>query len=535
MSSARGRAPKRERVIARSADIAKGVPPPNPGLDAAAIPLDADGLPSVPRPRTAAPPVRARTRRRWAAIFGSTRTRLLVIFFALLAIFGAGTTLAIRQILELRLNDRTEAALRQEVQEVQSLLRAGRDPETARPFASLERAWDVYHDRNVPSIEEAFVLLIGPEVYKDRLRSFPGRAIPADARATFAAFSTGRTGQGDQVTGKFDTPLGEARFRALRVSVGRQTGAFVVTILPAAEKRNIREIETYGVGGTVGVALLVAALAWFLVGRVLAPVQQLTQTARSISESDLTHRINVRGTSEAAEMAETFNDMLDRLESVYRSQLEFLRAAGHELRTPLTVATGHLEVIGEVGEEQLATIRLVLDELGRMTRMVEDLHSLAEAEHPDYIAPRPVVLDELAHELIAKASALGERHWQLDEAATGTLVADRHRLLQAALNLADNAVKNTSTGDTIGIGVGTRGDEVQIWVRDTGVGIAPAERERVFDRFVRGRDAGRRYRGAGLGLAIVKTVAEAHGGTVDLESALGVGSTFTIVVPWMRG
>jgi two-component system OmpR family sensor kinase len=498
------------------------------------IPLGADGLPTVPRRRSAAPAARLAERSRWAAIVGSTRARLLVTFFALLAIFGAGTTLAIRQILELRLNDRTEAALRQEVQEVQRLLQAGRDPETARPFASLERAWDVYHDRNVPSIEEAFVLLIGPRVYKDRLRSFPGREIPRDALATFAAFSTS-LGQGDQLTGSFDTPQGDARFRALRVNVGRQSGAFVVTILPAAEKRNIREIETYGVAGTVGVALLVAALAYFLVGRVLAPVQQLTQTARSISESDLTHRINVRGTSEAAEMAQTFNDMLDRLEAVYRSQLEFLRAAGHELRTPLTVARGHLEVMGEVGEEQRATIDLVLDEIGRMTRMVEDLHSLAESEHPDFIAPRPVDLTELAHELIVKASTLGDRDWQLDEAAEGPLVADRHRLLQAAFNLADNAVKNSEPGSTIGIGVATRGRDVHIWVRDTGVGIASAELDRVFDRFVRGRDTGRRYRGAGLGLAIVKSVAEAHGGRVEVDSELGVGSRFTIIVPWVRG
>jgi signal transduction histidine kinase len=503
--------------------------------EAAPIPLDADGLPSVPRPSTAqaAPALARRRRRGWAGVLGSTRTRLIVIFFALLGIFGAGTTVAVREILELRLSDRTEAALRQEVLEVERL-QQGRDPETARPFTSLARLFDVYHERNVPSVEEAFILLIGTEVYRDRLRSFPGHVIPPAALTTFSAFSAGRADQGDQLSGRFGTAHGEARFRAVRMSVGQQTGAFVVTILPAAEQRNIRELQTWGTGGTIGVALLVAALAWFLVGRVIAPVQQLTETARSISESDLTHRIRVKGTSEAAEMAETFNDMLDRLETVYRSQLEFLRAAGHELRTPLTVATGHLEVIGEVGEEQHATIRLVLDELGRMTRMVEDLHSLAEADHPDFIALRAVDLDELAHELIAKAGALGERHWKLDEAAEGMLVADRHRLLQAALNLADNAVKNTAAGDTIGIGVGVRGDEVHIWVRDTGVGIASDEQGRVLERFVRGRDAGRRYRGAGLGLAIVKTIAEAHGGRVAVDSRLGVGSRFTIVLPWVR-
>ena len=133
-----------------------------------------------------------------------------------------------------------------------------------------------------------------------------------------------------------------------------------------------------------------------------------------------------------------------------------------------------------------------------------------------------------------KASALGERNWQLDASANGILVADRDRVLQAVLNLADNAVKNTDAGATIGIGVASRGDEIHIWVRDTGVGIEPAELDRIFHRFVRGREAGRRYRGAGLGLAIVETVAEAHGGRVNVESEPGIGSRFTIVLPWRR-
>jgi two-component system OmpR family sensor kinase len=521
--------------MANSVDIAKTPPSRFTEPEGAAIALDDDGLPSVPRRGTAAGTLPARIEPRgWAGIFSSTRTRLLVIFFALLAIFGAGTTVVIREILEIRLHDRTQAALKQEVQEVQQLLQIGIDPDTKRPFASLERAWFIYHERNVPSVEEAFIFMIGPKVYEDRLRSFPGQQMPEHAIARFASFSSRGGPRREQLNGTFDTQHGQASFRALRASIGEQSGAFVVAILPEGEQRNIRELQTYGALVTFGAALLVAALAWFLVGRVTAPVQQLTETARSISGGDLSRRIRVRGTSEAAEMAETFNDMLDRLEAVYRSQLEFLRAAGHELRTPLTVATGHLEVMETVDEEQDATVSLVLDELGRMTRMVEDLHSLAEAEHPDYLAPTAIDMRELAHELIVKTRALGERDWQLDASANGILVADRDRVLQAVLNLADNAVKNTDAGATIGIGVASRGDEIHLWVRDTGVGIEPSELDRIFLRFVRGRDAGRRYRGAGLGLAIVETVAEAHGGRVNVESEHGVGSRFTIVLPWRR-
>ena len=241
----------------------------------------------------------------------------------------------------------------------------------------------------------------------------------------------------------------------------------------------------------------------------------------------------MRGTDEVANMGRTFNAMLDRLEAVYRSQREFLRAAGHEFRTPLTVATGHLELLADetTPEERDATVALVLDELRRMGRVTDDLQALAEAERADFLTPQQVDFRELADQLITKASALGERDWQLDEVADGTFVADRARITQAVLNLADNAVKNTEEGATIAIGIGIRVADVHIWVRDTGVGIPEEERERILERFVRGQDAGRRYRGAGLGLAIVTTVAEAHGGHVTVESRSGEGSRFTMVIP----
>jgi signal transduction histidine kinase len=189
-----------------------------------------------------------------------------------------------------------------------------------------------------------------------------------------------------------------------------------------------------------------------------------------------------------------------------------------------------LEVPPDEGDRE-ATTALILDELSRMGRIIDDLQCLAEAVRPDFLQPGELDLTQLAHELVAKASALGDRLWQLDETASGTMIADRHRITEAALNLADNAVKSTQPGDTIGIGVARRGTDVHIWVRDTGVGLDPDEFDRVFERFVRGNDAARRYRGAGLGLAIVKTIAEAHGGQVRVDSKLGGGAQFTIVLP----
>ena len=273
-------------------------------------------------------------------------------------------------------------------------------------------------------------------------------------------------------------------------------------------------------------------MAWLVAGRVLAPVRLLTETARSISESDLTHRIEIRGGGEAADMARSFNNMLDRLESVFRSQRQFIQDASHELRDPLTICRGHLELLGDDPEERRATTALVLDELDRIGRIVDDLQLLAEAEHPDFLRREWVDLELLTHELVAKATALAPRRWTLDSVGTGTVFADRQRLTEAIMNLAHNAVQHTVAHDSIAIGTSSSTpSEARIWVRDSGSGIAIEDQALIFDRFKRGGDAHRRYRGGGLGLAIVKTVAEAHGGRVELESRLGEGSMFTIVLP----
>jgi two-component system, OmpR family, sensor kinase len=472
----------------------------------------------------------------WRLGLRTTRSRLVASYLVLLVLAGAVATLALRQLLVIRLDDQVADDLRQEIAEIQNLSQRGRDPETALPFTSLNRVYEVFFGRNLPGQDEALVAFVGGAFYHENVQEFPLGDLPEQAMERFRAFSqSGRSGE--QITGSFDTFKGQARFRAIMVraedATGGEKGAFVVAILPTTERAEIRELQLYAAFIAIAVVLIAAAAAWFFAGRVVAPVNELTATARSISESELGGRIRVRGTDEVANMARTFNAMLDRLEAVYSSQREFLRAAGHEFRTPLTVATGHLELLsdGVTPEERDATIALVLDELHRMGRVTDDLQALAEAERADFLAPQQVDLRELAEQLITKASALGERDWRLDEIADGTFVADRARITQAVLNLADNAVKNTEEGDTIAVGIGIRVADIHIWVRDTGIGIPEEERERILERFVRGEDAGRRYRGAGLGLAIVTTVAEAHGGHVTVESRPGEGSRFTMVLP----
>lgn len=222
--------------------------------------------------------------------------------------------------------------------------------------------------------------------------------------------------------------------------------------------------------------------------------------------------------------------MLDRLESAFEAQRRFLDDAGHELRTPITIVRGHLELMGDDPAERRETVALVTDELDRMARLVDDLLTLAHAERLDFLDRQPVELGDLTDELAAKAPALGERGWVVDARAEGAMVADRQRLTQAVMQLAENAVRHTSPGDEIGLGTALAGDEARLWVRDTGPGVPAGQEGRVFERFARGPDTPR-GESSGLGLSIVRAIAESHGGRVELDSAQGAGATFTIVVP----
>jgi two-component system, OmpR family, sensor kinase len=284
-------------------------------------------------------------------------------------------------------------------------------------------------------------------------------------------------------------------------------------------------------GVSLAVLLIASALAWVIAGRVLAPLRTLRTTAHAITETDLTRRLDVQGDDEIAELGRTFNAMLDRLEAAFASQKALVSDAGHELRTPITIVRGHLELLGDDPSEREETIALVTDELDRMARFVDDLLLLAKAEQSDFLHLAPIDLDVLTDELYAKAQALAERDWRLVDNGPGRLTADRQRLTQAVMQLAQNAVQHTGHGDRIALGSSIAGAQARLWVADSGPGIAADERERIFDRFHRSELGRRRSDGAGLGLSIVRAIAEAHGGRVELDTREGAGATFTLIIP----
>jgi two-component system, OmpR family, sensor kinase len=330
-----------------------------------------------------------------------------------------------------------------------------------------------------------------------------------------------------------ETEVGSVRLAAVPVTVAGDPlpGVYAVGVARDREQAAVAETSrTYALVALVSLAL-VAGIGWVVTGRLLRPVRLLGETAQRISESDLGRRIEVTGHDDLSELARTFNGMLDRLQRAFSAQRQLLDDVGHELRTPITVVRGHVELVDASDPREVAEAReLVLDELDRMNRLVDDLIVLAKARRPDFLHWADVDVAPLVDEVLDKAQGLGARRWTVDGRADAVVRADPQRLTQALLQLLANAVKFTTEEDVVALGSASDGRRVRIWVRDTGPGIPEEDHERVFQRFTRGSDT-RGTEGSGLGLTIVSAIMEAHGGRVELDSAPGHGATFTLVLP----
>ncbi len=288
-----------------------------------------------------------------------------------------------------------------------------------------------------------------------------------------------------------------------------------------------------------GGAALSLAVGWFVAGRALRPVDALTSAARTIGETgDLARRVpEPPEDDELGRLARTFNGMLAHLDEAFAQQRRFLADAAHELRTPLTSVRADLDALRAHPEmdpaEREDALRAAERETARMGRLVDDLLALARADAGPFLRPQPVSLDGLvldvmrAAEPLASSARLDISDW--DQVA---LVADPDRLRQALLNLIDNALRHSPAGGTVAVGLARDGGEARIAVRDEGPGIAAEHLPRIFDRFYRADAArDRASGGAGLGLAIAREIAEAHGGRIEVSTAPGAGSTFTLVLP----
>jgi two-component system OmpR family sensor kinase len=314
----------------------------------------------------------------------------------------------------------------------------------------------------------------------------------------------------------------------VRVLERRVTVAGVPVIVGAGEPLALVERAQHGVARAFvlagAVTLLLALLASYLAGaHVTAPLRRLAAVASRIDAGELAPRMEppAGAGNEVRVLALSFNHMLDRLEEAFAGQRAFVADASHELRTPLTVIRGQLEVLAAseapTPEEVRRVERLLQAEVTRISRLVDDLLVLAQAEQTDFLRVEDIDLEPFVSEIWDGLSLTASRRFSLSEIPAGRLRADPDRLAQALRNLARNAIEHTEPDSgMVRLEVSrVAADGVMFAVLDDGPGIAPEERERVFERFHRTDPARNRASGgAGLGLAIVRAIADAHGGEV---------------------
>jgi len=214
------------------------------------------------------------------------------------------------------------------------------------------------------------------------------------------------------------------------------------------------------------------------------------------------------------------------------AQRRFLQDASHHLRTPITIALTYAELLARdlTGQQELRDVQMVVGEMNRLRRLSDRLLVIAAAEDPEFLRSEPVVLDEFAMEVIERWRPTAQRRWKLGRLDVATVLADAERLGLTVDALLENAVRHTDEGDVIELSVVTDGSMVRVVVSDTGSGIAATELPSIFDRFRTGSNV-KGTRGTGLGLALVRAVADAHGGSATVRSALGEGSEFEILLP----
>ncbi len=336
-----------------------------------------------------------------------------------------------------------------------------------------------------------------------------------------------------------DSYLDGAHLRVL--SVPLQLGDRVIGTLQVGASLTVVDATRNNLLSTMVVISVLAVLlamigSWAVLGRAFYPLEAITETVDQINRADdLSRRIPYQDETEdeVGNLVVSFNQTLERLESLFTSQQRFLADVSHELRTPLTVIKGNVDLMRRVKEADEESLSSIDQEAGRLTRLVGGLLMLAQAESGKLTLNfAPVELDLLLTEVFTEMCVLAgsKVHVHLNDIDQVMVTGDRDRLKQVLLNLVANAIQYTPLGGDIFLSLSRLGEQARIIVRDTGPGIPAKDLPHIFDRFYRAEKSRTRSKtsGFGLGLSIAHWIVEHHGGQIKVESKEGKGTTFVI-------
>ena len=474
----------------------------------------------------------------------SARWRIVTWIMVLLGIVLFTIILTTRTIMLSEVEAGANAQVEQEAEEFRRFAVEGIDPATSEPFDSSTRLFEVFLSRQIPEDDEVIAGIVGDQVIQIERGTGPeglgAEGLVSDGELLRTIRET------DAASGILESrDYGRVHWGRVALTGGPDTDHLVIAAFTSEAREGVHHQIRIISGVAVGGLLLTLLIAWMVAGQILAPVREVRRVAARIQDTDLSQRVPVTGRDDIAELALTFNGMLDRLETSYATQRRFIDDAGHELRTPITVIRGQLELLeGASGEERERSIRLATTELDRMSRIVSELLTLARAERSDFVVPAETDIADLTLELESKAQALGDREWLVEEIAETTAMIDSERIMQAMLQIASNAVDHTDEGSPIRIGSRVTGADrtgsgangagrlLRLWITDSGPGLSAHDARHVFDRFSRGSAGSKRNKGgAGLGLSIVKAIADAHHGSAWVTTEEGKGATFGLELP----
>jgi signal transduction histidine kinase len=449
-------------------------------------------------------------------VFSSLRFRLPLLFLAGVLLAGAVTTVIAVRLFQDFAHDQAVAELTREANGI------------ARVYAAAANA--NFGKKNPPPkvTRSSMERVTGDRIYYAGVDVFPGEKSDLADREVPQRIVEWRDGR--QRVFEFTPP--DAKRSYLGVSnpliYGKDAIGTVIVATPKTDvgHRVVGLLRRLALAGVLGL-LVAAILAWYLSRRLVDPLVALSEAADEVAAGNLAVDVPRRGAGEIGHLSERFGEMAHRLAESQALERNFLMSVSHELRTPLTAIRGHVSALleGVVEDPDLRThsLEIVEGEAQRLERAKLDAHRFT-------VTREEVDMETLLERAYATFTEEARRRsieYRQEVRATPVIVSDGDRVLQIVGNLLSNAFRHTPDGGRIRLELAQHNGTVSVSVEDTGPGIPPEQRERVFRPFVSGHSGG----GTGLGLAIAKELSNALGGRIDLESEVGRGSRFELVLP----